>query len=236
MNKGARICVVDDEPAIRRLLQVKLEERGYEVIAAESGAETLQAIVHRPPDVFVIDLVMPGMDGLELIRRVREQSAVPIIVLSGIDDEQSKVQALELGADDYMTKPFGVDELLARTRAVMRRGAGAHGAEPIFARGDLSVNLDRREVRLSGQHVKLTPTEYDILKYMIQYAGKPLTHRMLLTTVWGPGYHDKVQYLRVFMGQLRKKLEKDPEHPCFILTDPGVGYRFCADTVAEPSN
>lgn len=234
MKQGARICVVDDDPSIRRLLQVNLEAKGYEVLATESGAQTLEVIVHRPPDIFVIDLILPGMSGLELIRRVREQSAIPIIVLSGIGYEQSKVEALEQGADDYVTKPFSVEELLARIRAAMRRAAGAHSVEPIFTSGALSVNYDRREVRLNGQPVKLTPTEYDLLKYLMQNAGKPLTHRMLLTAVWGPGYHDKVQYLRVFMGHLRKKLEKDAERPQFIVTDPGIGYRFCVETLQEP--
>jgi two-component system KDP operon response regulator KdpE len=224
---------VDDEAAIRRLLQSNLAGKGYEVIMAETGEEALQAMVHRTPDVMVIDLRMPGMDGLELTRRIRAQSPVPIIVLSGIGDEQSKVEALEQGADDYVTKPCGMEELLARIRSVLRRAAGARGSEPIFASGDLSVNFDRREVRVNGQPVKLTPTEYDLLKFMIQNAGKILTHRMLLTTVWGPAYLNQVQYLRVFVGQLRKKIEKEPAHPRYILTDAGIGYRFCAEPVAE---
>ena len=233
MGQGARICVVDDEPSILRLLQSNLAAKGYEVLVAQSGPETLELIAHRPTDIFVIDLILPGMSGLDLIRRVREQSATPIIVLSGIGDERSKVDALEQGADDYVTKPFSVEELHARIRASMRRAAGAQSVEPIFTSGDLSVNFDRREVRLSGQPVKMTPTEYDLLKYMVQNAGKPLTHRMLLTAVWGPGYHDKVQYLRVFMGHLRKKLEQNSGRPQFIVTDPGVGYRFCAETREE---
>lgn len=233
MSQGARIIVVDDETAIRRLLQSNLAGKGYEVITAETGEEALQAMVHRTPDAMVIDLRMPGMDGLELTRRIRAQSPVPIIVLSGIGDEQSKVEALERGADDYVTKPCGMEELLARIRSVLRRAAGARGPEPIFASGDLSVNFDRREVRVSGQPVKLTPTEYDLLKFMIQNAGKILTHRMLLTTVWGPAYLNQVQYLRVFVGQLRKKIEKEPAHPRYILTDAGIGYRFCAEPVAE---
>jgi len=233
MGQGARICVVDDEPSILRLLQSNLAAKGYEVLAAQSGPETLELIAHRPPDIFVIDLILPGMSGLELIRHVREQSATPIIVLSGIGDERSKVEALDQGADDYVTKPFSVEELLARIKASMRRAAGAQSVEPVFTSGDLSVNFDRREVRLNGHQIKMTPTEYDLLKYMVQNAGKPLTHRMLLTAVWGPGYHDKVQYLRVFMGHLRKKLGQNSGHPQLIVTDPGVGYRFCADTRDE---
>jgi two-component system KDP operon response regulator KdpE len=151
-------------------------------------------------------------------------------VLSAIGEEVQKVQALELGADDYMTKPFGMEELFARIRSLLRRAAGATSAAPVFVAGDLSVDFDRREVRLDGQPIKLTPTEYDLLKYMIEHAGKVLTHRMLLQQVWGQAYIDQAQYLRVFVGQLRKKIEKHPGRPRFILTDPGVGYRFCSDT------
>lgn len=226
MSHGARILVIDDEPPIRRLLQENLQGKGYEVMAAESGEEALQTIVHRTPDVVLVDLMMPGMSGLELTRRVREQSAVPIIVLSAIGEERSKVEALELGADDYVTKPCGLDELQARIRAALRRAAGAHGSQPVFTCGELSVDFDRRVVQVAGQPVKLTPTEYDLLKYLVQNAGKVLTHRMLLTTVWGPAYRDQVQYLRVFIGQLRKKIERNAASPRFILTDPGIGYRF----------
>jgi two-component system KDP operon response regulator KdpE len=155
-----------------------------------------------------------------------------MIVLSAIGEEAQKVQALELGADDYITKPFGMEELFARIRSLLRRAAGATSAAPVFVSGELSVNFDRREVSLEGQPVKLTPTEYDLLKYMIEHAGKVLTHRMLLQEVWGPAYVDQAQYLRVFVGQLRKKIEKHPARPRFILTDPGVGYRFCTDTEA----
>lgn len=238
MPPGARIVVVDDEPEIRRLLQVNLEGRGYEVLLAENGEQALQTIVHRNPDVMIVDLRMPGMNGIELTRRIREQSTVPIIVLSGIGDEQSKVEALEQGADDYVTKPCGMEELLARIKAVLRRSVGAQGTEAVFTCGSLSINFERREVRANGEPVKLTPTEYDLLKYMIQNAGKILTHRMLLSTVWGPAYLNQVQYLRVFVGQLRKKIEKNPSHPQYILTDPGIGYRFSTaamdDVPSEP--
>src|SRR5438309_8385285 len=229
MTKGARILVVDDEPQIRRSLQVNLEGKGYAVVTAESAEQALQATANRVPDVIVLDLLMPGMDGMELTRKIREQSTVPIIVLSAIGDERKKVEALELGADDYVTKPFSTEELVARIKSVLRRAAGAHSSQPIWTSGELSVNFDRREVRLNGEIVRLTPTEYDLLKYMIEHAGKVLTHRMLLTAVWGPAYNDQAQYLRVFVGQLRTKLERDPARPRYILTDPGVGYRFCVE-------
>lgn len=229
MSHGARILVVDDEPQIRRSLQVNLEGKGYAVFTADGADQALQVIGNRPPDVILVDVLMPGVDGIELTRRIRQQSVVPIIVLSAIGDERKKVEALELGADDYVTKPFNMEELLARIKSVLRRAAGAHSSEPIWTSGDLSVNFDRREVRLKGEAVKLTPTEYDLLKYMIENAGKVLTQKMLLTAVWGPAYSDQAQYLRVFVGQLRKKLEKNPASPRFILTDLGVGYRFCAD-------
>jgi two-component system KDP operon response regulator KdpE len=236
MSQGARILVVDDEPQIRRSLQVNLEGNGYAVVTAETAEQALQAIASRVPDVIVLDLLMPGMDGIELTRRIREQSTVPIIVLSAIGDERKKVETLEVGADDYVTKPFSTEELVARIRSVLRRVAGAHGSTPVFTVGDLLVNFDRREVWLRGEAVKLTPTEYDLLKYLIEHAGKVLTHRMLLTAVWGPAYSDQTQYLRVFVGQLRKKLEKDPARPRFILTDPGVGYRLGPGNLEVPTS
>ena len=229
MKEGARILVVDDEPQIRRSLQVNLESRGYPVILADDGEQALEALSHRPPDVVVVDLLLPGIDGIELTRRIRARSSVPILFLSAIGDETKKVEALESGADDYVTKPFNMEELLARIRSLLRRVGGAQGSQPVYKSGDLSVNYDRREVRVSGSAVRLTPTEYDLLKYMIEHADKVLTHRMLLTAVWGPGYEDQAQYLRVFVGQLRKKIEKTPAQPRFILTDPGVGYRFCSE-------
>ncbi len=229
MTQGARILVVDDEPQIRRSLQVNLERAGYAVDAVESGEHALESFRNRRPDVIILDLLMPGLGGAEVVHKIREVSPVPIIVLSAVGEESWKVKALELGADDYMTKPFGMDELSARIRSLLRRAAGAHGPEPVFVAGDLSVNFDRREVTLDRQPVKLTPTEYDLLKYMIEHAGKVLTHRMLLQEVWGQAYVDQAQYLRVFIGQLRKKLEREPTRPRFILTDPGVGYRFSAD-------
>lgn len=234
MTQGARILVVDDEPQIRRSLQVNLERSGYAVETVETGEAALRSFHNRHPDVMILDLIMPGLGGVEVVRRIREISTVPIIVLSALGEEPRKVEALELGADDYMTKPFGMEELLARIRSLLRRAAGAHRAEPVFIAGNLCVNFDRREVTLDQNPVKLTPTEYDLLKYMIEHAGKVLTHRMLLQQVWGPAYVDQAQYLRVFIAQLRKKLEQDPTRPRFILTDPGVGYRFCAERDPPP--
>jgi two-component system, OmpR family, KDP operon response regulator KdpE len=230
MTTGARILVIDDEAPIRRWLKVNLETRGYTVDTAETGEQGIKALENRRPDLLILDLLMPGMGGIDVVRKLRSVSTIPIIVLSAIGEEAQKVQALELGADDYMTKPFGMEELFARIRSLLRRAAGATSAAPVFVAGDLSVDFDRREVRLDGQPIKLTPTEYDLLKYMIEHAGKVLTHRMLLQEVWGQAYIDQAQYLRVFVGQLRKKIEKHPGRPRFILTDPGVGYRFCSDT------
>jgi len=229
MTQGARILVVDDEPQIRRSLQVNLQNRGYTVETAESGEEALRSFTNRRPDVMILDLLLPGIGGVEVTRRIRASTTAPIIVLSAIGDESRKVEALEAGADDYMTKPFGTEELLARIRSVLRRAAGAHSARPVFVAGRMSVNFDRREVLLDDKPVKLTPTEYDLLKFLIEHAGKVLTHRMILQAVWGQGYVDQAQYLRVFIGQLRKKIELIPARPAFIVTDPGVGYRFCPD-------
>ncbi len=235
MSEGARILVVDDEPQIRRSLQVSLEKKGYVVMTASSGEEALEAMVQRPPDVVIVDLILPMIDGIELTRRIRERSPVPIIVLSAIGDERKKVEALERGADDYVTKPFGMEELSARVRSALRRSVLLTGTEPVFKSGALSVNFERRVVQLDGKPVKLTPTEYDLLKYMIQQTGKVLTHRTLLTAIWGEAYADQAQYLRVFIGQLRKKLERNTARPQYILTDPGVGYRFAPDVPEEPS-
>jgi two-component system KDP operon response regulator KdpE len=233
MSQGARILVVDDEPEIRRALHSRLEKRGYAVVSAESADRALEVLGKRTPDVIVLDLVLPGMDGIELTRRIRLHSAVPIIFLSAVGEEQKKVEALEVGADDYVTKPFGMEELLARIRSVLRRSVGARDGEPVFRCGALSVNFDRREVRLGDEPVKLTPTEYDLLKYMILNAGKVLTHRTLLAAVWGEAYSEQAQYLRVFIGQLRKKIEHDPPRPRYLITDPGVGYRFTTDCEGE---
>ncbi len=229
MSQGARILVVDDEPQIRRSLQVNLENKNYAVMTSPSGDKALEAMNRWLPDVVIVDLILPSMDGIELTRCIRKHSPVPIIILSAIGDERKKVEALEAGADDYVTKPFGMEELSARIRSALRRSVMLSGSEPVFRSGALSVNIERREVRVDDELVKLTPTEYDLLKYMIQYSGKVLTHRMLLTAIWGEAYADQAQYLRVFIGQLRKKIERNTARPRYILTDPGVGYRFVQD-------
>jgi two-component system KDP operon response regulator KdpE len=233
MSQGARILVVDDEPQIRHSLQTNLEKRNYDVTTAASAEEALEAIARQNPDVIIVDLILPGLDGIELTRRIRDKSPVPIIVLSAIGDERKKVEALESGADDYVTKPFGIEELVARVKSALRRTIMLSGTEPVFRSGDLTVNFERREVRVENKPIKLTPTEYDLLKYMIQYIGKVLTHRTLLTAIWGEAYTDQAQYLRVFIGQLRKKIETNTARPRYILTDPGVGYRFALDVEEE---
>jgi two-component system KDP operon response regulator KdpE len=233
MSQGARILVVDDEPQIRHSLQTNLEKRNYDVTTAASAEEALEAIARKNPDVIIVDLILPGLDGIELTRRIRDKSPVPIIVLSAIGDERKKVEALESGADDYVTKPFGLEELVARIKSALRRTIMLSGTEPVFRSGGLTVNFERREVRVENKPVKLTPTEYDLLKYMIQYIGKVLTHRTLLTAIWGEAYTDQAQYLRVFIGQLRKKIETNTARPRYILTDPGVGYRFALNVEEE---
>jgi two-component system KDP operon response regulator KdpE len=231
MNKGARILVVDDEREIRRCLELSLEEKGYTVLAAESGEKALDLLKQSPADVAIVDLLLPGIDGIELTKSIRQRSTLPIIILSAIGDDKKKVKALETGADDYVTKPFSIEEVVARIRSVLRRVVGSKGVNPILSYGDLVVDFEHREVSLSDEPIKLTPMEYELLKYMVQNAGRVLTRRMLLTAVWGPGHEDDTQSLRVLVRQLRKKIEKIPAKPCFILTDPGVGYRF----KAEPS-
>lgn len=231
MNKGARILVVDDEREIRRCLELSLEEKGYTVLAAESGEKALDLLKLGSADVAIVDLLLPGIDGIELTKCIRQRSTLPIIILSAIGDDKKKVEALETGADDYVTKPFSIEEVVARIRSVLRRVVGSKDVNPILSYGDLVVDFEHREVSLSDELIKLTPMEYELLKYMVQNAGRVLTRRMLLTAVWGPGHEDDTQSLRVLVRQLRKKIEKIPAKPCFILTDPGVGYRF----KAEPS-
>ncbi|HEU4683822.1 MAG TPA: response regulator transcription factor [Nitrospira sp.] len=205
MIPPAHILIVDDEPQIRRSLQSSLASRGWQVDTAENGDRAIRLFSDRRFDIVILDLLMPGIEGVEVVRHIRASSSVPIIVLSVLGGEHHKVEALELGADDYMTKPFGTDELLARIRSLLRRAAAAHRGS-IFANGSLHVNFDRREVKVDGQLLKLTPIEYDLLKYMITHAGKVLTHRILLQKILGDAYVDQEQYLRVFVGRLRKKL------------------------------
>jgi two-component system KDP operon response regulator KdpE len=223
--KPATILVVDDEPAIRRLLRTSLTAQGYRTIEVETAAAALTEIKNYPPDIVILDLGLPDCDGLDVVATVRQSSAVPIVVLSSRGDERAKVEALELGADDYVTKPFGMAELIARIRAALRHRLQAQGEEPVFRSGDLAVDLVRRIVRVGDAEVKLSPKEYDILRELVTHAGKVLTHKHLLREIWGPATSD-VQYLRIYIRQLRQKLEPDPERPTLILTEPGVGYRL----------
>ena len=218
------ILIVDDEPAIRRLLRSSLAANDFLPIEAESGRAALDAIRRDKPDLVILDLGLPDIDGLEVIRTIRASSPVPIVVLSSRDDERGKVAALDLGADDYVTKPFGVEELVARIRTALRHRLQEQGERPVFRSGDLSVDLVRRIVSVRGQEVKLSPREYDILRLLVAHAGKVLTHKMILRELWGPTAD--VQYLRVYIRQLRQKLEQDPERPQHILTETGVGYRL----------
>jgi two-component system KDP operon response regulator KdpE len=225
MSEGIRVLVVDDEPQIRRFLRASLTGHDYQVIEAATGQEALNQVVSAKPDLVILDLGLPDMDGLEVLRRVREWSQVPIVVLSVREREQDKIAALDAGADDYLTKPFGVGELLARLRTAMRHTLPAE-QEPTFQTGELKVDLARRQVWVANHEVKLTPTEYAILKYLVAHAGKVVTHQQLLREVWGPAYVDEPHYVRVYVGQLRHKIEADPAQPRYILTETGVGYRL----------
>lgn len=226
---GARILAVDDEKEILRALRTYLTGHGYEVITAETGKEALSLFYGRRPDVILLDLGLPDISGLDIIREVRSGSTTPIIILSVRSDDRDKVEALEAGADDYLTKPFSVSELLARIRVALRHAAGPLAQnEPIIRINGLTIDLARRQVTRDGQEVRLTPTEFNLLKTLARYAGKVVTHRMLLREVWGPEYGDESHYLHVYMAQLRRKLELDPQNPRFIVTEPGIGYRLRA--------
>lgn len=228
MNDKQRILVVDDEPQITRVLRRSLTSHGYDVRVAADGLAALQTFGDWPPELVVTDLSMPGTDGLQLCRNLRAISQVPIIVLSVRGEEKTKVQALDAGADDYVTKPFGMDELLARIRAALRRAAAAKTEEaaPVLEVGDFRVDLENRSVAVKGSPVYLTPKEYDLLVYLVSHPGKVLTHRTLLTSIWGGESAEQTEYLRVFVGQLRKKVEPDTAAPRYILTEPWIGYRF----------
>ncbi len=220
-----RILVVDDEPAIRRFLRVSLSAQGYRVFEAETGESALDHIGRDHPEMIVLDLGLPGLDGFEVIRRLREAgSSVPIIVLSSRADERGKVEALDLGADDYVTKPFGVEELLARIRSALRHRLQQQGERPVFRSGDLMVDIVRRVVAVKGEEVKLSPREYEILRLLVAHAGKVLTHKFILREVWGT--ETDVQYLRIYIRAIRQKIETDPERPYHIQTEQGVGYRL----------
>jgi two-component system, OmpR family, KDP operon response regulator KdpE len=220
-----RILVVDDEPHILRGLRVILRGAGYGVETAETKEQALAALATRPPDAVVLDLVLPDGQGIEVCQAVREWSNLPILVLSAVGDEREKVRALDAGADDYVTKPFGTDELLARLRAVLRR-SGPAGAEPEIRVGELVVDIPDRRVLKAGQEIHLTPIEFDIVRVLAQQGGRLVTHRQLLRDVWGPAYGDETHYLRVHVAHIRAKLETDPARPEYVITEPGVGYRL----------
>ncbi len=223
---SAAVLVVDDDPAILRALSINLSARGYVVVTAADGAGGLAAAARERPDAVVLDLGLPDMDGCDVIHGIRGWSRTPILVLSAREQEQQKVAALDAGADDYVTKPFGMDELLARLRAALRRGAPAPD-EPVIVTADFSVDLAAKRVRLaSGSDVRLTPTEWQLLEVLARHPGRLVTGRQLLAEVWGPAYHKETNYLRVYVAQLRRKLEPDPSRPKHLLTEPGIGYRF----------
>ena len=223
MNKPV-VLVVDDEPQILRVMRASLPIRGYEVLTASTAEEALDQLSKQVPDLVILDLAMPEMSGLEVCRRVREFSSVPIIVLSAKGSESDKVAALDLGADDYVTKPFGMDELLARVRAVLRRLSATN--DRVLVVGDVTIDIDERRVVVGDKEIRLTPKEFDVFKYLVNNAGKVVTHRALLQTVWGWESTDQTEYLRVFINQLRRKIEVDASHPRYLITEPWVGYRF----------
>ena len=229
-TKAKRILLAEDEMALRDFVSRNLRVRGFEVLEASNGLEAMALWEREDPHLLILDIMMPRMDGLEVCRRVREYSAVPIIVLTALDAESDKVTALDLGADDYLTKPFGVEELLARVRAVLRR-TQAEVVSPASGMkhfGALEIDLEGHIVRLHGSEVRLSPTEFAFLKQLIINEGKVVTHRMLLQSIWGPEYGGEAEYLRVYINRLRHKLETDPANPRYLLTEPGVGYRFVA--------
>ncbi|HEY4426267.1 MAG TPA: response regulator transcription factor [Pyrinomonadaceae bacterium] len=229
MTNQARILVVDDEPQLTRVLRTGLKSRGYDVRAAADGLAGFEAFNDWHPDLVITDLAMPNVDGLELCRRLRAISQVPIIVLSAKGEEKTKVEALDLGADDFVTKPFGIDELLARVRASLRRAkspASNEATQTTLDSGDFHVDLETREITVRGKSIHLTPKEFDLLVYFIKHSGKVLTHRTLLAALWGGNYVEQNEYLRVFVGNLRKKIEPDAASPRYILTEPWIGYRF----------
>jgi two-component system KDP operon response regulator KdpE len=229
MNDKPRILVVDDEPQLTRVLRTGLKSHGYDVRTAADGLSGFETFNDWHPDLIITDLAMPNMNGLELCRKIRAVSPAPIIVLSAKGEEKTKVEALDIGADDFVTKPFGIDELLARIRAALRRALTpvVNDAEPtVLQEGDFRVDLESRSVTVTGREIRLTPKEFDLLTYLMKHAGKVLTHRRLLAALWGGNYVEQNEYLRVFVGNLRKKIEPDATSPRYILTEPWIGYRF----------
>lgn len=222
----SRVLVVDDEPQITRVLRTVLTSQGYQVRTADEGETALASFGEWRPELVITDLFMPHMDGIELCRRIRSVSSVPIIVLSVKGEERAKVEALDSGADDYVTKPFGIDELMARVRAALRRNTAPANDLASFEVGDFRVDLESRRVHVRGQEVRLTPKEFELFVYMARHPDRVITHKTLLEAVWGEASQEQPEYLRVFMGQLRKKLEPDPSAPRYLVTEPWVGYRF----------
>ncbi len=228
MSAG-KILVVDDDPQIRRVMKATLVGHSYEVTEARTGEEALESLSGEMPNLVLLDMNMPGMGGLETCRAIRAGLDIPVIILSVRNTEKDKVAALDAGADDYVTKPFGIEELLARIRAAMRRSPASADGPRTFAAGDLEIDFETRHVRAQGRDVRLTPKEFELLRYLVMHAGKPVPHRELLQAVWGPDYGDEPEYLRVFVNQVRKKIESNPGKPKYIVTEPWVGYRFVAD-------
>jgi two-component system KDP operon response regulator KdpE len=227
----SRVLVVDDEPQIRRALGITLRARGYQVDLAANGEDALQQAADRHPDVIILDLGLPGIDGIQVIRGLRGWTQAPIIVLTVREREADKVAALDAGADDYVTKPFGVNELLARLRAAVRRATPTHDKAPVIQTADFRVDLVAKRVTTNHGEVRLTPTEWHLVDVLVRNQGKLVSQRQLLREVWGPAYGEETNYLRVFMAQLRRKLEPDPSKPHYFLTEPGMGYRFQAEDI-----
>lgn len=233
-GSGARILVVDDEPALVQAVETNLRKHDFRVEGAATGKEALEAYSRLRPDLVLLDLGLPDLDGLQVIRTIRSRASTPIVVLSARGAEGDKVAALEQGADDYLTKPFGAGELLARIRVALRHvAAPAHGTKPVVTAGDLAIDLEHRRVTLAGQDVHLTPTEYDLLKIFVANPDKVLTDRMLVETVWGVAYRQQAHSLHVYVARLRKKLESDPQVPRYLHTEPGVGYRFVIEGTGQ---
>lgn len=228
-TKGLKIVVIDDEPQIRRLLKVSLEAYSYDIHEAATGQEGIMTAVSVHPDIVIVDLGLPDMDGKEVVQKLREWSEVPIIVLTARDQEQEKIQSLDQGADDYITKPFSMGELMARIRVCLRRSYSDDDKKTQLVCGGVCMDLLKHVVTVDGKEVKLTPTEYDLLKTMMKYAGRVLTHKQLLKAVWGNEYDEDLHYIRIYMRQLRRKIEADPAQPKYLITESGIGYRFAAE-------
>jgi two-component system, OmpR family, KDP operon response regulator KdpE len=233
-SEGARVLIIDDEKQIRRMLNIALTGHGYKIAEAPTGHDGLNQASIFHPDVIILDLGLPDCDGKEIIGKLREWTQTPIIVLSVREKENEKIQALDAGADDYITKPFSIGELLARIRVAFRHSAKTED-EPVLSFGDITLDIARRIVKIKGEELKLTPTEYEILKYLARHADRVITHRQLLRTIWGPNYQEHTHYLRIYIAQLRHKIEADPTRPRYILTESGIGYRLAKDSFLNDS-